>query len=206
MSVETYVAVAHVELHVPEARSLEDHTEFDLHFGPGEAYFVIFRQQSSAEVAGELPWSRKLSVAADLSKDWSVDFPGEDEMDLPELISWSALAADNLKHHSGTVVYRKTFESNVDGRKSKVFVDLGEVEVIARVKVNGRDCGIAWKKPYRVDVSDALKLGENTLEIEVANLWVNRLIGDQRYPDDVEWTDDTGSTAAGQGPTCPCAR
>jgi hypothetical protein len=67
------------------------------------------------------------------------------------------------------------------------------------VKVNGTDCGIAWKRPYRVEVTDALKAGRNTIEITVANLWVNRLIGDQRFPDDLEWTTETGSTAAGLG-------
>ena len=59
--------------------------------------------------------------------------------------------------------------------------------------------GIAWKKPYRVEVTEALQPGENVIEVTVANLWVNRLIGDQQQPDDLQWTDDTGSTAAGQG-------
>ena len=75
------------------------------------------------------------------------------------------------------------------------------MQVIAQVTLNGMDCGIAWKKPYRIDVTGALKPGKNTIEITVANLWVNRLIGDQRFPDDLEWTDDTGSTAKGQGLT-----
>jgi hypothetical protein len=83
--------------------------------------------------------------------------------------------------------------------RSPLVIDLGDVHVIAKVMVNGVDCGIAWKKPYRVEVTDALKPGKNSIEITVANLWVNRLIGDQRFPDDLEWTDDTGSTAKGQG-------
>ena len=64
---------------------------------------------------------------------------------------------------------------------------------------NGKNCGIAWKTPYRVDVSDALKAGENRIEVTVANLWVNRLIGDQRFEDDHVWTTDTDSTAKGMG-------
>jgi hypothetical protein len=71
--------------------------------------------------------------------------------------------------------------------------------VIARVEVNDMDCGIAWKKPHQVEVTRALKPGANTIEVTVANLWVNRLIGDQRFPDDLEWTAETGSTAAGLG-------
>ncbi len=80
-------------------------------------------------------------------------------------------------------------------------LDLGNVHVIAQVTVNGMDCGIAWKKPYRVEVTEAIKPGKNSIEITVANLWVNRMIGDQRFPDDLDWTDDTGSTAKGQGLT-----
>ncbi len=35
--------------------------------------------------------------------------------------------------------------------------------------------------------------------MEVANLWVNRIVGDQELPDDCEWTTNTGSTAEGLG-------
>jgi len=61
--------------------------------------------------------------------------------------------------------------------------------VIARVILNGKDCGVAWKPPYRVDVSGALRAGENQLRIEVANTWVNRLIGDEQLPLDSKWKD-----------------
>lgn len=120
-------------------------------------------------------------------------------VEMPGLISWTGLEDDRLKHHSGTATYRKTFTTQAVPNKLQFLVDLGDVQVIARVSVNGKDCGIAWKKPYQVDVTAALKPGENTIEVTVANLWVNRIIGDQRFPDDVEWTRETGSTAAGQG-------
>jgi hypothetical protein len=62
-------------------------------------------------------------------------------------------------------------------------LDLGEVAVMAQVKLNGRDCGNAWKPPYRVDVSGALKAGRNELEVTVVNQWANRLIGDAQLGD-----------------------
>jgi hypothetical protein len=65
-------------------------------------------------------------------------------------------------------------------RGARVWLDLGDVKNLAEVVVNGRSLGIAWKKPFRVDVTDALKPGANSVEIRVTNLWVNRLIGDQQ--------------------------
>jgi hypothetical protein len=59
-------------------------------------------------------------------------------------------------------------------------LDLGDVRELAEVSINGRPLGIAWHPPYRVDVTEAVKPGENTLEVKVTNLWVNRLIGDQQ--------------------------
>jgi hypothetical protein len=64
---------------------------------------------------------------------------------------------------------------------ARIFLDLGEVEVIAEVKLNGKDLGTLWKYPYRVDITDALRDGENKLEVRVTNLWPNRLIGDERH-------------------------
>jgi len=66
-------------------------------------------------------------------------------------------------------------------------------------RINDKNCGIAWKAPYRVNATDALRAGENKIEVTVANLWVNRLIGDQRFEDDHVWTSNTGSTARGMG-------
>lgn len=60
---------------------------------------------------------------------------------------------------------------------------------MGRVRVNGQDCGVAWKPPYRVDITGAAKAGENALEIDVVNLWINRMIGDEQLPEDAEWKD-----------------
>ena len=87
---------------------------------------------------------------------------------------------------SGTTVYQKTVNLSSDKLASsdRLVLDLGRVEVMARVLVNGQDLGVLWKNPYRLDITNALRAGDNQLEIQVTNLWVNRLIGDEAYKDD----------------------
>ena len=67
--------------------------------------------------------------------------------------------------------------------QQKHWLDLGDVQVIAEVKLNGVELATLWKPPYRIDVSDALNVGDNKLEVRVTNLWINRMIGDAAYPD-----------------------
>jgi hypothetical protein len=72
----------------------------------------------------------------------------------------------------------------------RVYLDLGRVAVIARASINGRDLGILWNAPFRVDATDALRAGDNLLEVQVTNLPVNRLIGDEQLPEDAERNSD----------------
>jgi hypothetical protein len=106
-----------------------------------------------------------------------------------ELTDWSKHPDPRVHYYSGTAVYRTTFQAEIPDRKSAVFLDLGAVEVMARVRLNGQDCGIAWKPPYRVDISGAARAGQNELEISVVNLWINRMIGDEHFPLDGNWKD-----------------
>jgi hypothetical protein len=76
-------------------------------------------------------------------------------------------------------IYKNTFAVPSSG-KGIYEIDLGEVKNLAEVIINGKSQGIVWKKPFKVELKDALKNGENTIEIKVTNLWVNRLIGDQQ--------------------------
>ncbi len=103
----------------------------------------------------------------------------------PDLISWSDHPDEGIRFFSGTATYQNKLavppEFLQAGRR--VLLNLGRVEVIAQVKINGKDCGILWYDPYQMDVTDALKPGENSIEIRVANVWYNRIIGDLRHPE-----------------------
>jgi hypothetical protein len=102
------------------------------------------------------------------------------------LEDWTRRPEPGLKYYSGMATYRSSF--NVDAAAissagSRLLLELGKVEVMARVRVNGKDCGVVWTAPWQVDISRAVKSGDNKLEIEVANLWPNRMIGDATFPD-----------------------
>ena len=122
---------------------------------------------------------------------WEVSFPpnlgAPPKITLEKLASWSEHPEAGVKYFSGTATYRKTFsvdQAAMGKPQSAIVLDLGDVQVSARVRLNGRELGILWKKPYRMDVTQALRSGENKLEVEVVNLWINRLIGDEQLPED----------------------
>jgi hypothetical protein len=102
----------------------------------------------------------------------------------PRLQDWSTHPDSGIRYFSGTAEYRTSFNADVLPRGGRVFLNLGQVEVMAEVRLNGRDLGVLWKAPFRVEVTGALKPGENVLEVRVANLWINRLIGDEQLPED----------------------
>jgi hypothetical protein len=155
-----------------------------LNLGPAESVFVVFSEQSSA------PMQRKFVAASDqiIVGPWELHFPpgwgAPEKTELPKLISWTEHEDADVKHFSGTA----TYSINVDVPAEKIgdgktaMLDLGDVQVMATVKVNGKDLGLLWKPPFRVDVTSALKAGANELQVSVTNLWVNRLIGDAAYP------------------------
>jgi len=95
-----------------------------------------------------------------------------------------------VKYYSGTAVYTKTFNFNGD-LKDKIWLDLGEFSSIAEVKINGINCGTLWTAPHRLEISKAIKKGENQITIEVTNTWPNRLIGDNKLPENKRITKTT---------------
>ncbi len=120
---------------------------------------------------------------------WQLSFPPKwgapESINLPGLISWSDSAEEGVRHFSGIATYRSSFgitASQFQSYGDRILLDLGEVKVMAHVKVNGHDCGVLWRAPFQVDVTDAVQPGENRLEIQVANLWPNRMIGDAALP------------------------
>ncbi len=119
---------------------------------------------------------------------WEVSFLKENDYEatihFDELTEWKNHTNENIKYYSGTAIYSKTF--NFEAKKTeeteRYILDLGKVSIAAEVILNGKNLGVLWMPPFKVDITKELKKGTNKLEIKVTNQWTNRLIGDERFP------------------------
>ena len=176
-----------------ERRELTDWSVADgrtiipLEFASHQSWFVVFRRPASAPVAKAANFS-SFTTVAEVGGAWEVSFaPG---MGAPErvtfdaLVDWTKRAEDDIRHFSGAATYRKTIElpARVATSRTPMFLDLGDVHSLATVRVNGKNLGTLWTVPWRVNITDVAKPGANTLEIEVVNVWNNRLVGDAVLP------------------------
>ncbi len=132
----------------------------------------------------------------DVTGAWEVNFDpklgGPASITFPELIDWTKHSNEGIKYYSGTAVYNKTFNIDFEPQKGMpYFLHLESVKDvgIAEVKINGKDKGILWTKPFRVEVGKELQKGVNTLEIKVINSWHNRVAGDQTFPEKKQYTN-----------------
>jgi len=146
---------------------------------PGQYQVLTADNKRWEEVIANVP------APHEISGPWEVGFPphwgAPDHITLEQLCSWSDSSDAGVKFFSGTATYTKTFDW--DGGTDGALLNLGDVQVMAEVKLNGCDLGIVWKAPFRVKLGGALRKGSNSLEIRVANLWPNRLIGDAALPE-----------------------
>jgi len=157
-------------------------TEVVLDMSQAESVFVVFRNNTSKE--GNSTPTPTYEELARINSPWQLEFdehmvPGG-QITLERLIPLNEHADFDVRHYSGTATYKTTFQ--VEKTDEPMFIDLGDVQVIAEITLNGRAFKTLWKPPFRVDISDAVQSGENELEVKVTNLWVNRLIGDEYFP------------------------
>ncbi len=157
-------------------------TKVKLHMEPNDAFFIVFKDKAIKK-AVELP-AVKVKELQTISGEWNIDFQKDRgapaSVKVNELTSWTDNTDAGVKYFSGTGTYTKAITAPADwfANDEELWLNLGDVKNLAEVIVNGKSFGILWKKPFRVDISGALKAGTNTMVIKVTNLWVNRLIGD----------------------------
>lgn len=130
---------------------------------------------------------KDLPDTQELDQPWKVEFDAkygfDQTLDFDQLTDWKDHELEAVRHYSGTAIYRSSFTIQEVPNEQVIELNLGDVAVAATVTINGRQVGTVWKRPYRLDISDAVQRGENQLSVKVANLWSNRLIGDKQYPD-----------------------
>jgi len=163
-----------------------------------DAVFVVFSERTDvAEYS--LPATEE-HLIQNFDGPWDIAFqPGQGAPATATFNSLKSLTESEdfgIRYFSGVATYSKTFQFRpTKNQTSRVILDLGEVCNIAEVVVNGKNLGVTWKAPFRVDVTDALQKGTNTLKVKVINPWRNRLIGDQQpdCPEKITYTTISGA-------------
>lgn len=175
---------------LPEFIESNGRTTIPMQFDAYQSFFIVLNRADSAELlkSGNCKNFNPVSEIQRLTNPWKVSFDpkwgGPEEVTFNVLEDWSKRPEEGIKYYSGVATYRQTFTFGSPQTEGRFYLHLGEVKNIARIRLNGNDLGVVWTAPWQVEISGAVKHGDNQLEIEVANLWANRLIGDERLPDD----------------------
>jgi hypothetical protein len=171
---------------LPEFSIDKNGTTIPLKLAPLESAFIVFRKSISVTSGNGTNFPAATSVVS-IKTPWSVTFDQKmrgpkNPVIFTELTDWTTSKNDSIKYYSGTALYNNTFSTVLPKNGERVYLNLTDVKVMAKVKVNGVDVGGVWTAPWRVDITKALKQGKNSVEIAVVNTWVNRLIGDSKLP------------------------
>lgn len=158
----------------------ENQTKVRIKLESAQSVFVVFSKESDLIKQGQ---DKKI---VEISSPWNIQFVnknlGQDfKISSNALFDWKDSDDQRIKYFSGTALYTTSFDWNGEVEQS-VYIHMDSVEVVAKVKLNGKEVGYLWTAPYELEITDALNKGENKLEIEVANLWVNQLVNQYSLP------------------------
>jgi hypothetical protein len=161
-------------------------TSIPLEFDAFQSFFVVFGGKAATPISETQKNFPELKPIHELSGAWEVAFDpkwgGPEKITFDTLQDWTTRSESGIKYYSGIATYRKSFNL-AQVPTGKTYLDLGVVHDMARVKLHGKDLGVVWCAPWRIEVTGAITAGDNPLEIEVVNRWVNRLIGDKQPAD-----------------------
>lgn len=153
----------------------------------GESFFIVFRKPgkpvaSSVEANFPVP-----TLLYSVTAPWKIHFESKIKQPEPiksnQLINLSDSPDEKIKYFSGKATYSTTIQGINSTKGETILLNLGNVNAMAKVKVNGQYAGGTWTYPYKVDVTKQIRKGKNQIEIEVVNTWVNRIIGDMNLPE-----------------------
>ena len=171
-------------------------TTVPLKLEPFASIFVVFNTQIDKNKQGTESMNYPdFKTIKNIDGEWEVHFDpkrgGPESVVFPELMDWTQHSNEGIKYYSGSAIYNKTFNLDFELQNDKqYFLQLENVKDvgIAVVKINGKNKGVLWTKPFRIEISKELIQGENTFEIEIVNSWYNRVAGDQIFPNKKQYT------------------
>jgi hypothetical protein len=156
-------------------------TQLSIFLDANESVFIVLRRR------GEKPSTPQSyhSSAKTIRTPWKVQFDKEyrgpeEPITFTCLTDWSKHKDERIKYYSGTAIYTNKFNLKRNN-KTRYYIELEDIYNLADVKINGKPCGTIWTKPYKLDITDAVKNGNNKLEITVVNTWANRIMGDEDF-------------------------
>ncbi len=169
-------------------------TTIPLEFAARQAYFVVFTKEEAPVSRNNFSSFKELGEVAG---PWEVRFNKagggpEKPVTFETLEDWTQRPEEGIRYYSGTATYSNRFnlpQGTVDG--GRLFLEIGRFKNVAEVRINGKAAGTVWCAPWRVEITDLVQPEGNQLEIDIVNLWVNRLLGDEQLPEDVKYSSGT---------------
>jgi alpha-L-rhamnosidase len=171
-------------------------TIFTISFEEAQSFFIVFRKKIFKQTkftGSNLPAIKTIKI---IDGAWQVQFNkqwGGPPMPVlfDSLQDWTVNTTPGIKYFSGTAIYKKLFDVtkiNLAAGGNAFYINLGVVKHIAHVNLNGKALGVVWTAPWQIKIpTGLLKNKDNLLQIEITNVWANRLIGDEQQPQDCEW-------------------
>ena len=178
---------------LPEFVIENERMNIPLQFAQYQSFFIVIDKNKKPNPTANTSAKNfsEPKVLQVVNSPWNVSFDpkwgGPKNVVFNKLEDWTLNQNEGIKYYSGIATYRINInlpKKTVSDKNTDFILDLGEVNNLARVRINGKDMGVIWTAPYQLNISDAIHPGNNLIEIEVANLWPNRLIGDEQFPDD----------------------
>jgi hypothetical protein len=162
-------------------------TTVPIHLEPTQSFFIVFRNKINTASGTGVNFPAA-EIVQTITSPWQVVFDKairgpKSPVTFPQLTDWSKNADTTIKYYSGTAIYSNNFQMAEKRGSQRILLDLGDVKNMAVVKINGIQVGAVWCPPYQVDITNAIKKGDNQITVEVVNTWVNRLVGDSRLPE-----------------------
>lgn len=173
------------EMRIATATVFNGLSSMELTLQPNESSFIVFHDEKTPALH-DIPNFPKGKHILTINSPWSIVFHNQSDR-VSKSVIWDNLqdlsTSDDifLKYFSGSITYKNSFNLN-SLPSNEMYIDLGKVMLMAKIKVNGKYVGGVWTSPYKLNISNYVNVGKNTIEVEVVNNWINRLIGDKRLP------------------------